>query len=122
MAVDLTVTQLGGSLDPGVQADVVWVAGDSASNPARWVPKDGDILLARNIDSSTHTVTLLGAADGQGRSADTAEVLAARDAAGELAVFGPLKLSGWKQTGGYIHVNVDDNNIELAVLRQEGAA
>lgn len=120
MAVDLVVTNLGGSLDPAVQQDVVWTAGDSGSNPARWLLKEGDILLARNTDAAPHNVTLLGAPDGQGRDVDTAESLAAAGSAGAVTAFGPLKHAGWLQTGGYAHVDVDDNTIELAVLRAPG--
>lgn len=109
----IPITQVQGGADPAFITATTVTADDT--NEHDWLMVDGDILLAFNTGAGAHNVTLVGTADYQGRVANSSQAVGA----GALAVFGPLKSSGWKQTDGKVHVDTDDavSETEFAVIR-----
>jgi hypothetical protein len=105
------VTVLARSVDPAA-AVVTWLAAIDA-NDAEWLFNVGDILLAKNTDAGAQDCVLVGAPDSQNRDVDTTRTIVA----GGIEAFGPLAAVGWLQVDGMVYVDVDNELIELAVLR-----
>lgn len=94
-------------------ADIPTDAGDLA-NGNEVTLTGGEWLLVHNTGASAYTVTLTAAPDSVGRSGTIA---AYSVGAGELAIFGPLPQSVWKQADGMLYVDVSNVAVELAILR-----
>jgi hypothetical protein len=96
--------------------DLTWTAGD-ATNGNQFAATGREIVLARNTDTATHTVTIVSVNDPYGRSADASEQLATSGSSGDHTAFGPVPRIGWQQSDGKVYIDVTDATIELAVLR-----
>lgn len=96
--------------------DLTWTAGD-ATNGNSYTCTGREMVLARNTDTSTHTVTIKAVDDPYGRSVDASETLAATGNAGDYTAFGPLPRIGWQQSDGAVYIDVASSNVELAIVR-----
>lgn len=110
----IPINVLIGTVDPAYLVLTTAPADDVAGH--EWVFKEGDVLLAYNTGAAPNEVTLVATADNQGRTVDSVQAVAAS----ALSVFGPLKIEGWRQTDGTVHVDTDDSSAEVlfAVIRR----
>ena len=104
--------------------------GRSAGNETTGVPADdhywlhatGDLLVVRNADSgNAHTVDVQAVGDAQGRNPLTGGKSTRAVPASSFVIFDLGSGEGWIQTGadaGRVHVDVDDANLRLQVLRR----
>lgn len=112
------VTAAYGSVDPAV-VEVTPQVGDSSTAHA-WAIQENDLVFVYNSGTAAVQVTLKSAPDAQNRDVDS--VIAAL-AAGDVAVFGPLKLDAWQQSNGNGEIEVDTSTDPLiVVLRLAGKA
>lgn len=93
---------------------LVWTAADPAWFNA--VACTGnELLIVWNTDAlAAGTVTLLGAPDSYGRSA---QITAYSLAAGDIAVFGPLRTDAFRQADGKAWFQASAATIKFAVFR-----
>jgi hypothetical protein len=103
-----------GTVDPAYLVLTTQAADDVTGH--EWAFKEGDVLLAYNPGAGVHEVTLIATPDSQGRTVDSVQSVGI----GALSVFGPLKIEGWRQTDGMVHVDTDDtlDEVLLAVIRR----
>lgn len=80
------------------------------------VPHTGkEVIIARNSGASPYTVTITSVADPvHGRTGDIA---AASLAAGEVAVFGPYPIDGWRQSDARLYFQASNAAVLFTVLR-----
>ena len=93
-------------------ADFAFVAADTV-NQNDTLLTGKEMIVARNVDGSPHTVTINSVNDPFNRTKD---ITAYSLGAGEFAIFGPFDTVGWR-TGGKINFEGDNVNIEFAVVR-----
>jgi len=114
-----TELSIGGTI--GTKQSVVVVAGAQdfvfvASDTANGNYFDGtgkEVVFARNDNVGAQTITLTTATDGYGRSgAITTYSLAADD----LAWFGPMDVTGWRQTDGTVEIDTSSDDVMIAIL------
>jgi hypothetical protein len=75
-----------------------------------------DILLAQNSDpTNPYTVTLTSASDSHKRTGD---VTAYTLQAGDISVFGPFELEGWRQTDGYFYLEANNAAVKFGILKK----
>ena len=94
-------------------ADYSYLAADVA-NMEQVVLTGKEIIIARNVDASPHTITITSVNDPFGRAENIASYSLG---ANEFAVFGNFQLTGWIQTDGKLYFQADNVNIEFAVLK-----
>lgn len=82
-------------------------------NLNEFVAGDNDLLVIHNTGGVTYTVTVTSVADPFGRSGDLSAI---NITAGAYAVFGPMKLTGWKQTDGKIYLQANNAAVKLGVV------
>jgi len=71
------------------------------------------MVIAHNSDSGSHTITITSVLDTPfNRSGDIVQNLEAD----EIWVFGPIKASGWAQTGNLLFIDVSDPKVQIAIL------
>jgi hypothetical protein len=96
-------------------ADVTLTAADVA-NKNQFKAEAGDILLAQNSDpTNPYTVTLTSASDSHKRTGD---VTAYTLQAGDISVFGPFELEGWRQTDGYFYLEANNAAVKFGILKK----
>jgi hypothetical protein len=95
-------------------ADAVFAAAD-VSNKNQFKLETGDILLAWNSGASPYTMTLTSIADVRKRTGD---VTTYSLAAGDIAVFGPFELEGWRQTDGYFYLEASNAAVKFAIIKK----
>jgi hypothetical protein len=102
---------------PGTQnytgAALTQLAADTV-NKEEVVITGKELVLAQNSDVGAHTVTITSVADNLGRTKDIAAVSLA---AGELRIFGPFGLEGWRQSDGFLYFEANHATIKFSVLR-----
>lgn len=93
---------------------VTWTAADSANNHS--FPNDGQtLLLVRNTDAATKTVTVVSVPDDGGRLGDI--TLTAPATAG-VCTTNLVPIKGYNQTDGTVNVNVAvATGVTLACVR-----
>lgn len=91
--------------------DVAFTNGD-ASNGNEFTATGSDLLLVKNTGGVARTITFLSVADQFNR---TGNVTAYSIGAGETIAF-YFGTSGWRQTTGKIHIDVEHADLKLAVL------
>jgi len=102
-----------GDYSPVNSADYTYLAAD-VPNKEEVSLTGKELLIARNVDASPHTVTITSVVDEKGRLGDVA---AYSLGANEFAVFGPFLTPGWLSTGGLLFFEADNINIEFAVIK-----
>lgn len=110
---ELTVQALSGSY-PSAGSTLTYAAGDVANGNA-FKMGGKELLLARNVSADTdYYITIDSVANALGRQADITE----EDIAfGTTRVYGPFTdLKGWRQSDGMLYINVENADIELAVV------
>src|SRR4051794_12132050 len=91
---------------------IVMTAADVA-NGNQFVGSGRDLVVAYNSGASGHTVTVSSANDPQQRKGDiTAETIAA----GAIRIYGPLPVSGWIQSDGYIYIAANHAEVLFGIL------
>lgn len=77
-----------------------------------------DILVVHNTDASAHniTITSVASADLGNRSGDITNHSVD---AGEIHIWGPARLNGWRNSNGRLAVTAEDTSIELGIITQE---
>ena len=81
------------------------------------IANGGELIIANNTGASPYTVTITSYADQYGRVKDiTTESLAA----GEIHVFGPFALAGWRQTDGYLYFQASNASVKFSVIQLPG--
>lgn len=98
-AGSLTVTEAA----PGTASDGVQVT---------LVPKK-TILMARNTNAGSQTVTITSAADSMGRTGD---ITTYSIAAGGIAFFGPFETDGWRQSDGNLYAVASHIDVKFVAL------
>ncbi len=84
------------------------------TNKEQFVSTGKELVLARNTGGSPYTVTINSAPDPYGRTADIASYSVP---AGEIHVFGPFPVTGWKQAASsYITLEASNAAIQWAVI------
>ncbi len=74
--------------------------------------RGGELLIARNTDTSAHTITIESVEDPFGRKSDVSYSIPARS----FAAFGPFSSIGWRQNDGKLYFNADDSAVQFTVL------
>lgn len=92
-------------------ADVVFTAAD-ATNKESFVASGNDLVLAWNSGASTRTVTITSVA----LNGRTGDVTTYSLSAGEIAVFGPFQVAGWRQTDGKIYHEASHADVKWAII------
>jgi hypothetical protein len=94
-------------------ADLTLAAAD-VGNKNQFAAGGNDLIVARNSDGANpYTVTITSAVDPYNRTSD---ISAYTLQAGEVAVFGPMKLTGWRQSDGMIYLEANNAAILLGVV------
>jgi len=88
---------------PGTASDGVQVALVSGKT----------ILVVRNTNAGSQTVTITSAADAQGRTGD---ITTYSIAAGGIAVFGPFATEGWRQSDGMLYAVGSHVDVKFTAL------
>lgn len=97
---------------PTAWTDLTWTAGDSV-NGHKVVSSGNDLIIAKNVNVAAKTVTLVSIADEYNRTGDLTKSMAQNG----LAVIGPIKTKGWKQTDGNLYIDVNiDTDVSIAVI------
>ena len=89
------------------------MAAANASDLNQFVASGNDLIFAHNTGSSAYTVTISSVADSYGRTGD---ITTYSLGAGEYAVFGPFKLTGWMQTDGKIYLAASNAEVKFGVV------
>jgi hypothetical protein len=90
-----------------------WTAATPASDE-QVVLTGNELLLARNVGASPHTITINSTPDTFGRSQNiTAESIAA----GQFRVYGAFARLGWIQSDGNLYFEADNAEVEFAVIK-----
>jgi len=99
-------------------ADMVMTAAN-VSDKNQFVCTGNDLVIAHNTNagSTARTVTVTSVADPYGR---TGNIAAYSIGAGEFAVFGPFKSTGWQQTDGYVYLEADNAEVKFGVVTLPG--
>jgi len=119
MATDLTKTVAKGAYadySTANSADLTETAADTG-NGNQFTASDNDLVIARNSGATEHTVTITSVNDPYGR---TKNITAYALQAGEIAIFGPLKLTGWVQSTGKILVSANHAEIKFGIVQLPG--
>jgi len=94
-------------------ADLPFEAGDDVNG--NMTPATGrELIFAQNTDVGAQTITVDGAALGDGRDGAITDYSLAAD---DIAVFKGYPQSAYRQTDGMIHINVSDTTVKLCVVR-----
>lgn len=94
-------------------ADVTFTAAD-VSNKNSFASTGREILLVFNSGASEYTATITSAPDDLGRTKD---IDAYALAAGDYALFGPVKQKGWKQSDGKVYLEANNAAVKFLVIR-----
>jgi hypothetical protein len=95
---------------------LVQTAADVA-NGNSFSPTGYDLVIANNTGAAPYTVTITSAPDAMGRTKDiTAESIAA----GEIRVYGPLQLLGWRQSDGFVYLSASNVAVKFSVAQMNG--
>lgn len=110
------VTLLGSrpTLQPAANAaDYAYAACDIVN--LNQTPHTGkEVLLFRNDDAGSVTLTISSVADALKRTGDITDYPLG---AGEFCAFGPFDVEGWRQSDGYLYFQGSDADLKVAVLR-----
>jgi len=99
-------------------ADMVMTAAE-ASLKNQYVCSGNDIVIAHNTNagSTARTVTVTSSADPYGRTGD---ITAYSIGAGEFAIFGPFKTTGWIQADGKVYLEASNAEVKFGVVTLPG--
>jgi len=96
-------------------ADVTFTnAGKAYADGAGFLVTGGEILLVKNGENSSQTVTITSVVDDMKRAGN---ISAYSIGAGEIAAFGPFQPEGWMQSDGQIYIAASADDVSFAVLR-----
>src|SRR4030042_468228 len=119
MATDLTKTVAKGAYadySAANCADATITAAD-VGNGNQFTAGDNDLVIAYNSGATAHTITITSSNDPYGR---TKNITAYSLDAGEYAVFGPLKQTGWVQSTGKILISANHAEIKFIIVQLPG--
>lgn len=90
------------------------VAAANVADKNQFVASGGDLVIVHNTGAGAHTFTVTSTADPYGRTKD---ISAYSIGAGEIAVFGPLELTGWVQTDGKVYCEGDHAELYIGIVK-----
>lgn len=93
--------------------DFVFTAG-VAVDGMEFVATGRELILAQNVGSGAHTITIKSAPGPDGRTGD---ITAYSLGAGEYAQFGVRPNRGWRQSNGRIWIDINHAELVVAVIR-----
>lgn len=99
------------------EADVSLTAltGSSGDDGNQFTASGNDLVLVHNSDGANpYTVTFTSVEDPYGREGD---ITTYSLAAGEYALFGPFKNTGWRQADGKIYIEGSNAAIKVLVIQ-----
>lgn len=100
-----------------VNAADLTMAAANVSDKNQFVASGNDLVIAHNTGASEHTITITSIADPFGRTGDiTAYALGA----GEYAIFGPFKTTGWMQADGKVYLEANHAEVKFGVATLPG--
>jgi len=89
------------------------VATADTTNQNSFKANGNDLVVAKNTDTASHTVTITSVADRYGRNEDIASYSIP---AGETHIFGQFATQGWMQSDGFIYLDCDSDTVEIAIV------
>lgn len=109
--VTVTPTVVPGPYEAVPHAELAFAAGDAANgNQVRLT--GNQILVAHNTGAGARTITI-ASVSLKGRTGD---ITAFSIPAGKHRVFAKFPQAGWAQSTGYLNVNVEHAEVQLAVI------
>jgi co-chaperonin GroES (HSP10) len=104
------------ALQPAANAaDVTFTsAGSGYANGASFPVTGGEILLVKNGENTSQTITIISVVDELKRSGNITNY---NIGAGEIAAFGPFQPEGWMQDDGQVYIAASADDVSFAVLR-----
>lgn len=96
---------------PSAWSDLTFAATDLA-NGNQFASTGKEVIVVRNDDASSQSITLKSVNDPYGRSGDLVKAIAAN----AYAMIGPVSDIGWKQTDGNIYIDTTDVDLMIAVI------
>ena len=84
-----------------------------ATNGNKFKGNGNDLLVVRNTDTASHTVTIVSVDDPYGRQENISSYSIP---AGETHIFGPFPTMGWLQSDGYIYTDCDGTTVEIGIV------
>lgn len=91
------------------------VEADYTHSGSRYACAERETVLVKNNAGGAKTVTVVSQRNHTGRLGDIA---AYSIAAGAIVALPDLRRDGWADADGYVRLNVEDQNIQFAVLRR----
>jgi hypothetical protein len=104
---------VGGYGDYSIPSASLTMTAADVVNLNQFSASGNDLVIAHNTGGSAYTVTITSTPDTFGRMND---INAYSIPAGEYAVFGPFKLSGWAQTNGKIYLQASNAAVKFGIL------
>ncbi len=112
----LTLTTALGSyptLQPAANACDMAMAAANVADKNQFTASGNDLIVAHNTGVGAVTLTITSVVDTYNRTGD---ITAYSIGAGEFAVFGPLKSTGWIQTDGKVYLEASSADLKLGVV------
>jgi hypothetical protein len=91
------------------------VSADYTHTGSRYAATERETVLVKNAAGGAKTVTVKSQPNRLGRTAD---ITAYSIAAGAIVPLPDLRRDGWVDAEGYVRLDVEDENIQFAVLRR----
>jgi hypothetical protein len=73
-----------------------------------------DVMVVHNSGASGRTFTITSVDDRAGRQE---HITAQAIAAGEIFVFGPIDMEGWRQTDGNLYFDANHAEVKIGIIR-----
>lgn len=92
-------------------APAAWTAAVPSSKN-QFLATNHELLLVRNAGAVSHSITITSADDPFNRTRDVSETISA----GATRIYGPFRVTGWKQIDGYVYLEADSAEIQFLVV------
>lgn len=109
--VTLTKTTPPGSYDDAGVLLTMTAANTTDLN--QFAPSDKDLVIAHNTGVTARTVTITSAPDEYGR---VGHITAHNIPAGEIHIFGPFEVEGWRQADKFIYLQASHADVKFGVI------
>ena len=99
-------------LTPGGN-DLTWTGTSDPTSRSAQLVNSKTVILAQNLDSTSHTVSVVSVADPYNRTGDISDYSVGPN---KTSLFGPFNTAGWANSGS-VYINVSDAHVQLAVIQ-----